>query len=202
MSPKCEKSKALKGIKLLWRVEEAIILVSCVVLGYFPLVFCQASHQEGQSAKEDKEKVGGDGGCVCLYTMCTWFGYTWWWSQASHGFYGICYFSCLLWRIVRGEESWGGVVLWHWHQGGVSDNKSISRKDTLTDWAMCLKGNPHMMGEPDGETETRQRESPERWRFGDRAALAGKLVHPLVPVKGEQEGPKKEADASDWKIWL
>lgn len=59
-----------------------------------------------------------------------------------------------------------------------------------------------MMGEPDGETETRQRESPERWRFGDRAALAGKLVHTLVPVQGEQEGAKKEADASDWKIWL
>lgn len=57
----------------------------------------------------------------------------------------------------RGEESWGGVVLWHWHQGGVSDNKSISRKDTLTGWDMSLKGNPNMMGEPDGETDQAER---------------------------------------------
>lgn len=156
------KSKALKGIKLLWSVEEAIILVSCVILGYFPLVFCQASHQEGQSAKGDKKKVGGDGGCVCLDTMCTWIwlhvvmdlGFTW--------AYGIWYLSCLLWRMavstaVVVRNPGGGVVLWHWHQGGVSDNKSISRKDTLIGWDMCLKGNPNMMGEPDGETDQAER---------------------------------------------
>lgn len=75
-------------------------------------------------------------------------------------------------------------------RGGVSDNKSISRKDTLIGWDMCLKRKSNMMGEPDGETD--QAESHLRGeRFGDRAALAGSWFTNWHSCKG-RAGRTKE----------